>query len=1375
MKRLFLGVCILVVGHVGFCEGQEEARILRHPHYHNGSIVFSYLGDLWIVAEDGTGLRRLTVHVARDLYPRFSPDGKWVAFSGRRFGSYDVFVIPTEGGSATRLTTHSNNDLVTSWTPDGASIVFSGSHSTGWRWTLFTVSLKGGMPQPLGCGMGRYGTFSPDGKKFAFNRQSFHTWRKHYRGSANADVWVMDTAEKSFRRLTDFEGHDAWPLWAATGEVYFASDRDGTMNLWKLPAAVVQGEKGDPVQVTSHKDAGVKYPSISNDGKVIVYECDFRLWKLNVGETQPVEIPLRFTSDTKDNPVTFAQYSGSADQFDVSPDGKRIVVSVHGEIFTAPVEEGDIARLTESPYRDRHPVYSPDGKKVAFISDETAEDRIHIVPSDGGQKQMLYPEESLTYAYVWADSFQVLWSPDGKKLAYCAERGLFSLDLDKQETRRLATGEHGVIRDATWSPDGQWIAYVTNRVTYADDVYVVNVEDAKEYCLTEDPLDDLSPVFTPDGKKILFVSKRDGDSQVYLLPLIKEEYDPLDPVERELAKKKEEEKKKEEPEKKEEKGEKEKPEDHEAEKTEGKPEEKPEEKKPEDVKKEEEEEEKKKEEEKLPEVKFDFDNLKRRIRKVTRISGGVSPGLLVTSDSQRVIFRAVQQRGETSVPVLYSIQLDGEELKELTTGPVTDMRLADNGKKIFFREGGSVSWMPVGGGQKKRVDFSVGVKIDRDKELAQMFDEAWRAMRDGFYDPKMHGYNWNAIRAKYLRLLPQVVDNEELADLINEMIGEINASHTGAYASGEGSTYQTRQLGIELSPDNDAGRYKVSHIYTEGPADKDYVKLAVGDYLLAIDGKEVRAGDDYFGILNHPLNKKVVLTVNDKPSPEGSRNVRIEHISSGEHADLWYEDWVRTRRRKVDELSDGRIGYLHIRAMIPPCLERFKKELVENYTKEALIIDVRWNGGGLIDQQLLDVLERKPYQWWGPRAFGGKTERPQEGFYGPKVVLINQSSGSNAEMFPDGFRRLGLGKLIGTKTGGAVIGTGSYHLMDGSRIRMPRVGVYTWTGEVMENYGVPPDIAVENTPEDDLADRDRQLETAVHELLQQIAKTEEEPPQPEEEKQREEKPDSQTPVADWDLPYQEEPAKLTLDVHYRKDPRGLRPALVMIHGGAWQGLDKSDFTWLAKQAAARGYVVFNINYRLAQQAKYPAAVNDCQAAIRWVRTHAPAYHVDPARLGVWGESAGGHLASMMGLLDSRDPASPDVPSRATCVVNFYGVADLTVTELPEKYTKRFGLVSACENFLGKTHAEAPGIFIEASPIHHVTKDACPFLVVHGDADLTVPYDQSVRLVDKLKEAGVEVALHTVKGGGHGPSFRDAPGKDEAYDAMWRFLARHLTP
>jgi acetyl esterase/lipase len=268
---------------------------------------------------------------------------------------------------------------------------------------------------------------------------------------------------------------------------------------------------------------------------------------------------------------------------------------------------------------------------------------------------------------------------------------------------------------------------------------------------------------------------------------------------------------------------------------------------------------------------------------------------------------------------------------------------------------------------------------------------------------------------------------------------------------------------------------------------------------------------------------------------------------------------------------------------------------------------------------------------------------------------------------------------------------------------------------------------------------------------------------------------SQVLVVEKDVPYQDKPLKLTLDVHYLKNPADLRPALVLIHGGGWQGLTKEYLTWLANDAAERGYVVFNINYRLAQQAKYPAAVEDCQAAVRWAKAHASLYNIDPARLAVWGESAGGHLASMVGLLDSRDPSKPEVSSKPTCVVNFYGVADLTPTQLPEKYRKQIDFPSICANFIGKSHAEAPQLFVEASPLHRVTKEASPFLVVHGDADLIVPYDQSVRLVEKLKQAGVPVSFHTVPGGGHGPSFGNVPGRNEAYDAVWKYLAERLKP
>ena len=392
-------------------------------------------------------------------------------------------------------------------------------------------------------------------------------------------------------------------------------------------------------------------------------------------------------------------------------------------------------------------------------------------------------------------------------------------------------------------------------------------------------------------------------------------------------------------------------------------------------------------------------------------------------------------------------------------------------------------------GTRRRINFTAKVKIDRPAEWAEMFDDAWRTMKYRFYDSQMHGKDWDAMRAKYRPLVDYVGDRQELLNIINEMIGELNASHTGAAPPPQGRVggTATAHLGVELESDEKAGRYRVTHVYEDGPADKDWVKVAAGNYLIAINGKPVRAGDNYWDLLNNRLNRKIEVTFNDKPSEDGAWRSRVEPVNMGAYNQLRYERWVRARREAVDKLSNGRVGYVHIQAMNQPSLRRFEKELRVNRNKEALVIDQRWNGGGNIEQELLAILVQRAYQVWQPRGTESAL-RPFAGFFGPKVVLQNFRSGSNAEMFPAGFRALGLGKVIGTPTAGAVIGTGSYSLIDGSTVRTPGVGVYLADQKRtnMENYGVQPDILVENTPEDNLAGRDRQLEVAVQELLKDL-------------------------------------------------------------------------------------------------------------------------------------------------------------------------------------------------------------------------------------------------------------------------------------------------
>ncbi|HVG30953.1 MAG TPA: S41 family peptidase [Pyrinomonadaceae bacterium] len=1078
----------------------REARLVRYPNYNAGRVTFSYLGDVWIANEDGTNIQRLTVHKARDVYPRFSPDGKWIAFSSDRNGNLDVYLIPASGGTVKQLTSHSSDDTVLNWTPDGGAVLFSANRGEDFTPKLYTVSTKGGMPVSAGVDMGVQGSYSPDGRRLAYNQKAQVYWRKYYRGAMQSDVMVMDAASKKFTNLTDFEGLDSWPMWARDGNIYFVSDREGNglTNIWRVSEA---GGKAD--RVTSFKEGDVRFPSISADGRTIVFEHDFGISKLDLASKRVTPMRFDIGAETQESLGEVRDFNSMVDDYALAPNSRRIVVSVHGEIFTAPVDEGDLRQITDSPFRDRNVEYSPDGKWIAFVSDRSGREEIYVVAVDGaGEPQKLTDLDALKLGYSW--------SPDSTQIAYTSsDDKLRVVTVASKQAKEITSSRYGQIGSPQWSPDGKWLAYSKPDVTRTTDIFLSPAAGGDEHKVTFDSFSETAPIFAPDGKKLFFARiESTSNSQAAGLPSVqlfsvaleKLDRDPDDPEERaeaeaaqaaaapaggdmaammEAANARRA--------------------GANAQRTPPKP------------------------------VNIDWAGLKRRTKQLTRMPFPVTGGS-ITPDGRTLVFVTSEPAGLANVPVIYAIGEDGKRLTRITSGTppgggdggggggggfgggISNLSVSRDSRTLFFQEGDyvySVALPPApppgapasapttppagagGGAQRRRVNFTAKVRIDRPAEWAEMFDDAWRTMKYRFYDPKMHGMDWDAMRAKYRPLVEYVGDRQELLNIVNEMIGELNASHTGAApppgGGREPGAVSTAHLGLELEPDASAGRYRVTHVYEDGPADKDWVKVKVGDYLMAIDGKPVKAGDEYWALLNYRLNRKVAVTFNDKPTDEGAWRTRIEPSSMGTYSQLRYERWVKDRRATVDKLSGGRVGYVHIQAMNPPSLRRFEKELREYHNKEALIIDQRWNGGGNIEQELLALLVQKQYQVWQPRGTEATT-RPFAGFFGPKVVLQNWRSASNAEMFPAGFRALGLGKVIGTPTMGAVIGTGSYSLIDGSTVRTPGVGVYLYdkTQTNLENYGVQPDIRVDNTPEDNLAGRDRQLEAAVAELLKEL-------------------------------------------------------------------------------------------------------------------------------------------------------------------------------------------------------------------------------------------------------------------------------------------------
>ena len=1106
-----------------------QVKVLRHPTYSKGRIAFSYLGDIWIANENGANAQRLTDNKARDIYPRFSPDGKWIAFSSNRDGNYDVFVIPAAGGKPRQLTFHSADDNVVGWTPDSRKILFSSVRGNGafpTVATLFEVPLDGGTEEPLPTDWGYSASYSADGSKLAFMRHPSVWSRKHYRGAFAADLWVMDIPSKTYAKISgqdDYKGNWLWPMYG-NGAIYFVSDRTANEknikfggpevmksinNIWK-----VSDKGGAPVQVTHHQDGNLYFPSISADGRTIVYEENFGIWKLDTATGKTSEIVIDIKSDTKENDTELVTLT-EAEGFHISPSNRRAAIVAHGEVFTIATDRGEPQRVSETPWREQDVRWSPNGKWIAFVSDRTGRQEVWISDELGKNPKKLSDAD--------CDKSAIAWAPDSKSLMWSgSDHKLRRVEIESGREEVVATAITGSVTTPQFSPDGKWISYAKQDNLVRSHVYVKELATGQEHMISSDQFQvSQGAKWTPDGKKLLLIGGvalpamasqgfRGTPSQLYAISLTHLEKDPAD---RDINT----------------------------------------------------------EEQALEElnaapaggrggrgagapanvdVKIEWDGLDRRIRKLTSGTNAVMT-VVPSPDSRTYAFLsgggpAAAEEGAGG-PALYIIGEDGTHLQRLNTTVAdaagrggrggrggggfgfggNEPQWSRDGRNIYMLLGGGIYSISVpaapaadapaaastaggrggrggrggagagstpaaasadSGPAPRRIPFTLRMVIDRPAERRQVFEEAWRVMKNRFYDANMHGVNWAAAKDRYESLLPDIADTEELHNVIMEMIGELDASHTGISGGGllpgeqQPERIQTRYPGFELAADS-SGYYKVARILRKGPADHEYVKLANGNFILAVDGKELRTKDNYWQYFNTLSGQKFEFLINSKPAADGAWTVSIEPLTAAAQGNLEYENWVEERRAMVERLSGGEIGYLHIKAMDAPSLLKFQEDLIDNRGKKALIIDERFNGGGGIDQELLEILnQRKQYQHTRGRDATVDVPRPVETFYGPMVVLQNERSASDAEMFPDGFRALGLGKVIGVPTMGAVIGTGSFNLLDGSQIRTPGSGVYTARGENMENYGVQPDIYVDNGPADFATGHDRQVEKAIEVL-----------------------------------------------------------------------------------------------------------------------------------------------------------------------------------------------------------------------------------------------------------------------------------------------------
>jgi tricorn protease len=1109
-------------------------RLARHPDFHAGRVTFSYLGDIWTASENGSGVQRITDNAARDLYPRFSPDGRWIAFSSNRYGGNDVFIAPANGGTPKRLTFHSGGDDVVGWTRDSQQVIFRSARGDGAFpsvATLYQIAVTGGQEKPLPLDWGYWGHYSPDGKSLVFNRHP-STWsRKHYRGSYAADLWVADLANKTYRQLLpDHKYNRFWPMWGTDDSIYFVADplpneanvkpgsldvRRSVTNIYKIPAR----GGGQPVQVTKHTGGNLFWPSMSSDGKVIMYENDFGIWKLDVGSGRTSEIKIDVVSDEKENQIEFETVTNTVDSFDLSPSGRRAVISTRGQLLTIATDRGDITRVSPDPMASRNdqPKWSPDGKHIAFVSDRSGRDEVWIADPEGRTPKKITDLDN--------EKGTLVWTPDSKSLFYTAAgKKLYSCNVADGKTAVVASSDLGRIGSVAISPDSKWVMFSKQDRTVRSHVYIAPIAGGEERHVSEDRVhySENNAVWTPDGRYIAFTStestptgiaSQGGINAITTLWVTALRDQERDPTNRDI--------------------------DNEAQGlaaeaaarqgggrggAAGTP---------------------------AVEVRIDWTGMARRARQLS-IPGNA--GALVPSSEGHSVALTVSSAtagggrgrgGAAADPAagMYIVNVESSQLTRVPPAPAVTgggggrgrgrggagggfgggtMVFARDGRTLYFRSGSGLYAAPLGnllqgagaagaggrGGRgggtgaaatteaastsatPRQVTYTANLQVDRRALRAQVFNEGWRIMKNRFYDPKMHGADWNAAKKEYEPLLRYLMDTDELHTVMMMMIGELNASHTGVSGGGGGGVQrpQTRHPGFDVVSDS-SGFYRVGHIYKDGPADRDFLKIREGNYIIALDDRELKTSDNYWQYFTVAAGTKFHFVLNDKPVREGAWDVSITPVGGGGggFADLAYQRWVDQRRDMVTKLSNGEIGYLHIRAMNAPSLRQFQLDLATNRTKKALVIDQRFNGGGGIDQELLGILAGRQYQYTVGRDAGFQQPRPQN-FYGPMVVMQNERSASDAEMFPAGFKALGLGKVIGVPTMGAVIGTGSYTLLDGSSIRTPGSGVWTVTGENMENYGVPPDVHIDNTPTNFIAGRDAQIEKAVEILKGEMTK-----------------------------------------------------------------------------------------------------------------------------------------------------------------------------------------------------------------------------------------------------------------------------------------------
>jgi tricorn protease len=1079
LRTLFVTIALLAAAAPA--SAQIDARMFRQPAVSADRIAFVYAGDIWLVAKTGGTAIRLSSPLGEETFPRFSPDGRTLAYSADYDGNTDVYIVPVAGGEPVRLTHHPMPDRVIGWHPDGKRVLFASARESGrQRYNQFyLVGVNGGLPEKLPVPYGEFGTFSPDGARFVYMpmSQDFRNW-KRYRGGWAPDLLLFDLKTFATRNITNNPANDAQPMWRGN-TIYFVSDRGSSQrnNIWAEDLGT-----GTVRQVTQFDDFDITFPSIGPDA--IVFQAGGRLYLLSLPGEKVSEVPVRVVTDASTLRARTTKADQLIDAASVSPTGRRAVFEARGDVVTVPAERGAIVNVTRSTgVADRYPRWSPDGKTIAYWSDRSGEYELTLRAAEGPGAERKVTSLGPGFRYP------PQWAPDSKKIAFIDQAMRIRVyDDGTGKVTEVDKSPDWIAHDGLeafrfqWSPDSRWLTYARPAGTSNNAIVLFDTRTATLRQATSGYLNDTQPVFDPEGKYLFYASDRAFDpvygtfdntwtyanpTQLIAVPLRKDVKSPLEarndaesaavdtdkPVEK---------------------------------KTDEKPVEKP----------------------PAPaNVEIDLDGFEARAVVLPPKSGSYGDLQAVKG---KLLYRRSPRAGthEEKSPVVF---FDLEAREEKTVLEDADrFEVTFDGKKMLAASKKKFAILEVKEKQSFDKPLNLGdiqVPVEPRAEWRQIFMDAYRFERDFFYDPGMHGVNWNAMKERYLTLLDEAVTRWDVNWVIGEFLGELNASHTyhGGGDEEQGPQRSVGMLGVDWELAN--GAYRIARIVRGGPWDAGVrsplddpgVNIKEGEYVLEVNGVPLDVKADPWAGFDALGQKTVVLTVNSAPSMTNARQVVVRCLDS--EIELRFRAWVEERRQIVDKATAGKVGYIYVQSTGTDAQNEMMRQFMGQWKKEGLIIDERWNSGGQIPDRFIELLHRPIVAYWAVRD-GPPQQWPPVAHRGAQVMLINGWSGSGGDAFPFYFRQAGLGPLIGTRTWGGLIGiSGAPSLIDGGNVTVPTFRMYDPKGEwFAEGHGVEPDIPVDEDPAQLAKGTDPQLERAIQEVTRRIAAQPKAPARPSYEK-----------------------------------------------------------------------------------------------------------------------------------------------------------------------------------------------------------------------------------------------------------------------------------